>query len=293
MSTDDSTKIVSKWYFGGVAASSAAIFTHPLDLLKVQLQTQQEEKLTAGQLTRKLIREKGIGSLFNGISASVLRQMTYSTVRFGVYEAGKQHFGNGDIQTMDFSNRVLLAGAGGLIGGFIGTPADIITVRMQNDPKLPVDQQRNYKNAFDGLYRVYKEEGVRRLFTGASTHIARSVTMTIGQLTIYDEVKNFLLQHQFKDNLSTHFLSSLTAGAMATTLSQPIDVIKTRAMNARPGQFPNIWAVVVYTAKLGPKGFYKGYLLRFIRLAPHTVLTFIFLEQFRLHFGTPPKEKSS
>lgn len=182
----------------------------------------------------------------------------------------------------------MLAGAGGLIGGFIGTPADIITVRMQNDPKLPADQQRNYKNAFDGLYRVYRDEGVRRLFTGASTHIARSVCMTIGQLTIYDEVKGFLLQHKFKDNLSTHFLSSLTAGAMATTLSQPIDVIKTRAMNARPGQFSSIWAVVVYTAKLGPMGFYKGYLLRFIRLAPHTVLTFVFLEQLRLHFGMQP-----
>lgn len=106
----------------------------------------------------------------------------------------------------------MLAGTGGLIGGFIGTPADVITVRMQNDPKLPPDQQRNYKNAFDGLYRVYKDEGIRRLFTGASTHIARSVCMTVGQLTIYDEVKTFLLERQFKDNLNTHFLSSLTAG---------------------------------------------------------------------------------
>lgn len=78
----------------------AACVTHPLDLLKVQLQTQQEEKLSASQLTRKLIREKGPSALFNGISASVLRQMTYSTVRFGIYEAGKQFFGNGDVRSM-------------------------------------------------------------------------------------------------------------------------------------------------------------------------------------------------
>lgn len=188
----------------------------------------------------------------------------------------------------DFSDKVLLAASGGLIGGWIGTPADVITVRMQNDPKLPLDQQRKYKNAFDGLYRVYREEGFRRLFTGASSHCARSVFMTVGQLTFYDEVKMFLLRHNFRDSLETHFLSSLTAGAIATTMSQPIDVIKTRAMNARPGQFVNLWAVIKYTAMLGPMGFYKGYTMRFIRLAPHTVLTFVFLEQLRLNFGYIP-----
>lgn len=83
-----------------MSIQGAACITHPLDLLKVQLQTQQEEKLSAAHLTRKLIREKGVSALFNGISASVLRQMTYSTVRFGIYEAGKQFYGNGDIKSM-------------------------------------------------------------------------------------------------------------------------------------------------------------------------------------------------
>lgn len=31
----------SRWYFGGLASGGAACFTHPLDLLKVTLQTQQ------------------------------------------------------------------------------------------------------------------------------------------------------------------------------------------------------------------------------------------------------------
>lgn len=29
--------------------------------------------------------------LYNGISASLLRQLTYSTARFGIYEMAKQH----------------------------------------------------------------------------------------------------------------------------------------------------------------------------------------------------------
>lgn len=71
----------------------------------------QESKLSAAQLTGKIIRERGIFALYNGISASLLRQLTYSTTRFGLYEVGKQDFGN------SFVGKVLLAGASGAAGG--------------------------------------------------------------------------------------------------------------------------------------------------------------------------------
>lgn len=32
------------WYFGGIASIGAVLFTHPLDTIKVQLQTQQQVK---------------------------------------------------------------------------------------------------------------------------------------------------------------------------------------------------------------------------------------------------------
>lgn len=98
----DATKRLARWYFGGIAAASAACVTHPLDLLKVTLQTQQEERLTTMQLTKRIIRQKGVFGLFNGLSASVVRQLTYSTVRFGIYEAGKQYYGtaNGKVLGM-------------------------------------------------------------------------------------------------------------------------------------------------------------------------------------------------
>jgi dicarboxylate transporter 10 len=38
MATDKSKRI-GKWYFGGLASAGAACCTHPLDLLKVHLQT--------------------------------------------------------------------------------------------------------------------------------------------------------------------------------------------------------------------------------------------------------------
>lgn len=52
---------ISRWYFGGVASAGAACCTHPLDLLKVQLQTQQgNKKVSLGTLTLNIIKNQGI-----------------------------------------------------------------------------------------------------------------------------------------------------------------------------------------------------------------------------------------
>lgn len=62
------------------------------------------------------------------------------------------------------------------------------------------------------MLRVLREEGFTRLFSGASTATMRAVLMTVGQLSFYDQVKQFLLASgYFGDNSTTHFLSSLTA----------------------------------------------------------------------------------
>lgn len=284
----DKNEKLSRWYFGGLGSAGAACCTHPLDLLKVHLQTQQEGKVSFIRLTAKIIKNDGVFALYNGLSASLCRQLSYSTVRFGIYEVGKQGLSNNQ-NNIPFYQRVLLASVAGAAGGFVGTPADMINVRMQNDIKLPAEQRRNYKHAFDGIHRVWREEGFQRLFSGASMATSRAVLMTVGQLSFYDQVKQMLIATNiFSDNLLTHFLSSLTAGAVATTLTQPLDVLKTRAMNAKLGEFSGILDIVKYTAKLGPSGFFKGYVPAFIRLAPQTILTFVFLEQLRLNFGFYP-----
>lgn len=133
---EQQSKRLSRWYFGGLASAGAACCTHPLDLIKVTLQTQQG-KISAGQLTAKIVREQGVFALYNGLSASMLRQLTYSTTRFGIYEVGKSY-----VSTDSFIGKVALAGLSGTVGGIVGTPADMVNVRMQNDVKLPLEQRR-------------------------------------------------------------------------------------------------------------------------------------------------------
>ena len=70
----------------------------------------------------------------------------------------------------------------------------------------------SYKHALDGVLRVAKEEGILKLFNGAQWASSRAVMVTVGQLCFYDVIKAYLLTTPyFKDNLTTHFTSSLGA----------------------------------------------------------------------------------
>uniref|UniRef100_A0A914KIS3 Mitochondrial dicarboxylate carrier n=1 Tax=Meloidogyne incognita TaxID=6306 RepID=A0A914KIS3_MELIC len=280
---------VGRWYFGGLAGCCAACFTHPLDLLKVHLQTQQEGKLSLPQTCKKIYKSDGLLGFYNGLSASLLRQLTYTTTRFAVYETVKMQYSEGNLS---FIQKMALAGVAGAVGGVAGSPADLINVRMQNDIKLPANQRRNYKNAIDGIIRMSKEEGVAKLFNGCTMATGRAILMTIGQLSFYDQIKQMLIKANLaKDNIYTHLFSSFLAASGATVLTQPMDVLKTRLMNAPPGQFKGLLDCFLYTAKLGPLGFFKGFFPAWVRLAPHTILLFVFFEQFRMRLGYIPEEK--
>ncbi|XP_069785795.1 mitochondrial dicarboxylate carrier isoform X2 [Narcine bancroftii] len=250
-------KRISRWYFGGLASCGAACCTHPLDLLKVHLQTQQEVRMRMTGMALHVIRNDGVLALYNGLSASLCRQLTYSMTRFAIYETVRDALAGGSSSPLPFYQKVLLGAFGGFTGGFVGTPADMVNVRMQNDMKLPANLRRNYKHALDGLYRVLREEGVRKLFSGATMASSRGALVTVGQLACYDQAKQLVLSTGLlSDNILTHFLSSFIAGGCATFLCQPLDVLKTRLMNSK-GEYRGVWHCLLETSRLGPLGFYK------------------------------------
>lgn len=55
-----------------------------------------------------------------------------------------------------------------------------------------------------------KDEGVASMFSGATVATMRAVVMTVGQLSVYDQVKLVLLYTGlFEDNPNLHFTSSI------------------------------------------------------------------------------------
>ena len=208
--------------------------------------------------------------------------MTYSTTRFGVYEWLKAKVPNApDRHSPSFPMLAFLASTSGFLGGVAGTPADILNVRMQNDAALPLDQRRNYRHALDGLQRMAREEGPRSLVRGVWPNSLRAMLMTASQLASYDAFKGVLLRRtRLTDNLATHLVASIAAGFVATTICSPVDVIKTRIMSAKERESA-VGLLRRVVRSEGVAWMFRGWVPSFIRLGPHTVATFIFLEQHR------------
>ncbi|NXF13118.1 DIC protein, partial [Smithornis capensis] len=247
--------------------------------------TQQEVKMRMTGMALHVIRTDGFLALYNGLSASLCRQMTYSLTRFGIYETAKSHLGQGRQGPPPFYQKVLLGAVGGFTGGFVGTPADMVNVRSPRALTPSLLAPSSYAHALDGMYRVLREEGVKKLFSGATVASFRGALVTIGQVSCYDQAKQLVLATGLlSDNVFTHFLSSVIAGGCATFLCQPLDVLKTRLMNSH-GEYKGVVHCAMETAKLGPLAFYKGFVPAAVRLIPQTVLTFLFLEQLRKYFG--------
>ncbi|NXW10558.1 DIC protein, partial [Fregetta grallaria] len=217
--------------------------------------TQQEVKMRMTGMAMHVIRTDGFLALYNGLSASLCRQMTYSLTRFAIYETARDRLGQGSQGPPPFYQKVLLGAVGGFTGGFVGTPADMVNVRSV----LPVSQCCRWGRLVAGVWQLG--------WWGAPR--AKQLVLTTGLLS---------------DNIFTHFLASFIAGGCATFLCQPLDVLKTRLMNSQ-GEYRGVTHCAMETAKLGPLAFYKGFVPAAIRLIPHTVLTFVFLEQLRKYFG--------
>ncbi|EIM83503.1 dicarboxylic acid transporter [Stereum hirsutum FP-91666 SS1] len=288
-----STSTSYPFWLGGVAASMAACCTHPLDLAKVRMQTLKHQpgvKPNTITILRATIVESGFRSIYTGISASILRQMSYSLVRIGAYEKVKAHLSRDGRPS---TGKLLLgAMAAGGIGGVAGNPADVLLVRMTSDTLRPPEQRFNYSNALTGLVSLVRSEGLGGLFKGVGTNTFRAILMNGSQVCSYDLFKSSLLgsripviDYEIRDNLLLHTLASCLAGTVATTVCAPADVMRSRIMSQSGGASP----IEIFTHSLqkeGPRFLFKGWTPAFVRLGPNTVLLFVFFEQLKKGWST-------
>ncbi|KAF5661511.1 putative dicarboxylate carrier [Fusarium heterosporum] len=268
------TTIRYPFWFGGSASSMAAC-------VRLQMRAGNAPKNMVGTFVH-ILRNDGPLGLYSGISASLLRQMTYSTVRFGVYEEVKTRLTRrNEGRDPSFMTLIALAAGSGFAGGIAGNFADVLNVRMQHDASLPPAERRNYRHAFDGMIRMAREEGPKSMFRGWLPNSGRAMFMTAGQLASYDVSKSLLLKYTpMEDNLKTHFTASFIAGLVAATVTSPIDVIKTNVMSSTHDH--NILHLIRdIHRKDGLMWMFKGWVPSFLRLGPQTICTFVFLEMHR------------
>jgi len=264
----------------------ATCFVQPLDLVKnrMQVSTSKEHK-TSLHLLRHIIRSEGFTALYAGLSAGLFRQATYTTTRLGVYTWLFERFSGPDGKPPGFFAKAGLGMAAGVVGSFVGTPAEVSLIRMTSDGRLPPEQRRNYTSVFNAIARMVKEEGITTLWRGAIPTMGRAMVVNAAQLASYSQAKQGLVSTgYFHDGIFLHFSASMISGLVTTAASMPVDIAKTRIQNQKyVNGVPEYRGAVDVLRRIvrheGALALWKGFTPYYMRLGPHTVLTFIFLEQ--------------
>lgn len=277
-----------KLILSGTSAASATLVTHPFDVLKVNLQM-NASTVTSGSsptsLFLKSVKDRGISILYSGVTAAVMRQLSYGSARLAIFDSLMTMDSNG--ATPGFGKKLLFSGTAGGIGALVGNPADMTLVRMAADSRLPAEERRNYKNVFDALSRIRKEEGILAWWKGSTPTVARCVVVNVAQLTTYSQAKEELLGRGYikEDGIKCHVAASMIAGLVATFATQPVDVVKTRVQNAHGSVQPGVVQALRQIARdEGVMALWKGFWPSYARMGPQTTIMFILFEALKKQY---------
>lgn len=175
------------------------------------------------------------------------------------------------------SEIVFAGAASGFITRAICQPLDVLKIRfqLQIEPisKLSVSK---YRSIFQALYTITHEEGPKALWKGHVPAQFLSVSYGIVQFWCYETVRKQFGATVF--NAVPDFYSGAVAGSVATLVSFPFDVVRTRLV-AQSENYKVYRSVSQTFHSLitteGVSALYKGLLPTIIQVAPHAGVQFM------------------
>lgn len=167
MSKQPDLTLLESMAAGGLASCFAEICTIPMDTVKVRMQNFQDIYRSMKGTYSQIFKEEGFFAFYRGISAGLLRQITFASMRLGIYDYVIQEMHNSGYQV----NLLHQVSAGLFSGGVsiaIANPFDVLKVKFQSD-MVPVMENgkmvglsRNYKSLRHAIVTIPKMEGFYR-----------------------------------------------------------------------------------------------------------------------------------
>ncbi|XP_055975138.1 mitochondrial brown fat uncoupling protein 1 [Sorex fumeus] len=278
-----------KIFSAGVSACLADIITFPLDTAKVRLQVQGESPNAPGVKYKGVLgtiatvaKTEGPLKLYGGLPAGIQRQISFASLRIGLYDSVQEYFNIQKDAPATLGNKITAGLMTGGVAVFVGQPTEVAKVRMQAQSKLHWFKPR-YTGTYNAYYVIVTTEGILGLWKGTSLNLTRNVIINCTELVVYDVLKNALVKNNLlADDVPCHFVSALVAGFCTTALSSPVDVVKTRFINSPPGHYPSVKSCALNMLKKeGPSAFFKGFMPSFLRLGSWTVIMYVCFEQLK------------
>ncbi|KAF3003934.1 hypothetical protein E8E14_002656 [Neopestalotiopsis sp. 37M] len=270
---------------GCTAGMTATVAVQPIDTLKVRMQLidQSIGKASQYSIVKDIVARDGFLNLYQGLSAGLLRQVVYGTLRLGLFTTFEQHLERRARErntTLGFGGRALAGVTAGALAALVGTPTEVALIQMQADSMRPAQQRMKYTSVFDTIRRLVKKEGVTSLWKGTGPTVIRAMSTNFGQLAFFSESKHQIEKHTSLSRNKRTTLAAAIAGFFGSFLSQPFDFVKTRlqnqAMSGSSGRLPLYSGTMDCFAKVlrneGAARFYRDFWPYFLRVAPQSII---------------------
>ncbi|XP_065371308.1 putative tricarboxylate transport protein, mitochondrial [Calliphora vicina] len=186
MDTNGQLSVGGKLLSGlGAGVCEAIVAVTPMETIKVKFvhdQRSSEPKFKGFfHGVRTIIQTEGIGGIYKGLTATILKQGSNQAIRFFVMETLKDVYKGNDPEK---KVPKLVVGAFGAIAGaasvFGNTPLDVVKTRMQGL------EASKYRNTADCAMQILRNEGISAFYKGTVPRLGR-VCLDVGiTFMIYD-----------------------------------------------------------------------------------------------------------
>lgn len=166
---------------------------------------------------------------------------------------------------------VICGGTAGLVNRFCIAPLDVLKIRLQLQ-----SSERLYRGLFHGLQTIVKQEGVTGLWKGNVSAEILYVTYSASQFLAYKEF-TAACETWIPSHPATHsFIAGAGAGAVATVVTYPFDLFRTRF--AAQGQ-TRVYGGLIHAVQHviqneGYRGMYRGLTASITQIIPYMGLLF-------------------
>ncbi|XP_021446927.1 solute carrier family 25 member 45 isoform X1 [Oncorhynchus mykiss] len=281
---------------GCISGAVGLAFGHPMDTVKVRLQTQVKYKGICDCVARTYTRE-GIPGFFKGMTFPVLTTGITNAVVFGSYsnvlDCLTQSQRNDRIQGNPASaSAVFAAGCfSGLAQVVVTAPVDLVKVRLQSQTKGWAGVGGDgYRGPIHCVTVILREEGPRGLFRGGLALTLRDVPCYGIYFLPYEITCRFLTEEGKRPGTFAVLMAGGVAGVVTWAFATPMDVMKARLQMSGAGG--RVYQGVLHCMSVslkeeGVRVFFKGLLLNSLRAFPVNAITFLSYESL-MRFLTRP-----
>eukprot|EP00606_Chrysophyceae_sp_TOSAG23-5_P000513 GSChrysophyteH2.ASY1.ANO1.1538.1 assembled CDS len=278
--------------FGGVVGWC---IVHPFNTVAVRMSLASMSSESVGKpalsfpkFFANTVKENGFGTLYQGLSAGVLRQVFYASSRFGLFEVMRDEYAKAR-GTVDLAGRLMCGVVSGSMAAFISCPAEVTLVRLSNDATLPPEQRRNYSGVGNAFSRILKEEGFSAFFRGSGPFVNRAMLVGAVQVGTYDQFKQV---YREKLNITSAvpnvFAAAMTSGLLYSIITMPFETCKNRMafqkVDPITGKLPftsTPQAIKKIVTQEGLLKLWAGFPPYYLRCGGHTVSMFMAIQWIR------------